>query len=102
MLQEIDAGRRWLKDDLWFELDDDAKVLSVVFDSPYMMLINQKEYPIRLYDGETETTVALSGDDKLADLKRPSFLDGFVISPDSRFHTFWTVKMLILIKFKLN
>jgi hypothetical protein len=50
VLQEIDAGRRWLKDDLWFELDD-AKVLSVVFDSPYMMLINQKEYPIRLYDG---------------------------------------------------
>ena len=50
VLQEIDAGRRWLKDDLWFELDD-AQVLSVVFDSPYIMLVNQQDYPIRLYEG---------------------------------------------------
>ena len=50
MLQEIDAGRRWLKDDLWFELDD-AQVMSVAFDSPHMMLLNQQDYPIRLCDG---------------------------------------------------
>jgi hypothetical protein len=50
VLKEIYAGRRWLKDDLWFELDD-AQVFSVAFDSPYMMLVNQKDYPIRLYDG---------------------------------------------------
>jgi hypothetical protein len=50
VLQEIDAGRRWLKDDLWFELDD-AQLLSVAFDSPCMMLVNQKDYPIRLHDG---------------------------------------------------
>ena len=50
VLKSIDANKHWLDEDLWFELDD-VRVLSVAFDTPYMMVLNRNTYPIVLYDG---------------------------------------------------
>ena len=44
------AGDWVLTKKWWMEMDD-LRVFALVFDSKYLMIVNHKEWPIRLYHG---------------------------------------------------
>ena len=50
VITAIEENRQVLEGEHWFELDD-ARILSVLFDCPYLMILQCPKFPIRLYDG---------------------------------------------------
>lgn len=49
-VRHLSEKHEYLPKRYWMELDD-VQVLSLIFESPYLMLLRDENWPIRMYDG---------------------------------------------------